>query len=503
MNAALPVRLSTAALPALASRFRVPTYDRGALTPSLLHIGVGGFFRAHQAVYLDDLHNMGAGAEWGYGGIGLLEQDAAMRDVLRLQDNLYTVLERSVQGDRVRVIGSLVDYVHASQDSDVVLQRLAAPTTRIVSLTITEGGYYLNEATGEFNDQHPDIVHDLAHPHAPCCSFGYLAAALDRRRKAGLAPFTVMSCDNVQHNGDVARRTLLAYAERRDPGLQRWIAEHAAFPNSMVDRIVPATSPEHRAVLADRFGIIDEWPVGTEPFRQWVIEDRFPQGRPAWDAVGVQLTADVAPYEKMKMRLLNGSHQALCYVGLLLGHEYVHDAIADADVRRLVRMIMDDEVTPLLPELPGIDLAAYKDTLLERFGNPTLADTLARVATDGSARMPKFVLPSLVEQVRRGGPIDGLCFTLAAWFHYLAGRDDRGRPLAIVDPLASRLVAAVRAADASADALFGLDDLIDASLARSPRVRARVTACLRSLREAGGRATLSQFCNTAWNRNHE
>jgi mannitol 2-dehydrogenase len=496
------VRLRASTLPALRGRVRVPGYDRSALTPNLLHIGVGGFFRAHQAVYLDDLLHLDASGDWGYGGIGLLGQDARMHDVLRAQDSLYTILERDADGDSARVIGSMVEYLHAQDNAGRVLQRLSDPTTRIVSLTITEGGYYLDDATGEFNEQHPDIVYDLAHPHVPLCSFGYLAEALDRRRKLGIGPFTVMSCDNLQHNGDVARRTLLAYAERRDAGLHRWIAEHAAFPNSMVDRIVPATTPEHRATLAERFGIVDAWPVGTEPFRQWVVEDTFPGGRPAWDRVGVQFTSDVAPYEKMKMRLLNGSHQALCYIGLLLGHEHVHDAIADPDIRRLLGTIMDDEVTPLLPDLPGLDLAQYKRTLVERFANSTLADTLARIATDGSARMPKFVLPSIIEQLRRDGPIDGLCFTLAAWFHYLSGSDERGRPFDIVDALKSRLVTAAQASSADADALFDLDDLIDASLAKSPRVRSRVTAYLRGFREDGCRRTLARTLNSERQRNH-
>lgn len=487
------MRLSVATLPRLSGLVRVPAYDRGAIMPSLLHIGVGGFFRAHQAVYLDDLLQLHGSGEWGYGGIGLLEQDGRMRDVLRSQDCLYTVIERGAAGDSARVIGSLVEYLHAHEDRDLVLARMTAPGTRIVSLTITEGGYYLNEATGEFNEGHPDIVHDLAHPHAPRCSFGYLTEALDRRRKAGLGPFTVMSCDNLQHNGNVARRMLLAFAERRDASLHRWIAEHTAFPNSMVDRIVPATTPEHRAVVADRFGVADAWPVGTEPFRQWVIEDRFPNGRPAWELVGAQLTGDVSPYEKMKMRLLNGSHQAMCYIGMLLGHEYVHDAIGDADIRRLLRTIMDDEVTPLLPSTPGIDVASYKRTLLERFANPTLRDTLARIGTDGSARMPKFVLPSIVEQLQRGGPIEGLCFTVAAWFHYLAGRDDRGRPLEINDTMNARLVTAARAPGQDADALFDLNEVIDDSLARSPGVRERVTWFLRSFREHGCRATLTRF----------
>jgi mannitol 2-dehydrogenase len=488
-----PLRLAAATLGRLPPRVRVPTYDRSIVQPSLMHIGVGGFHRGHQAVYLDDLLETTRNPEWGCCGVGLLEQDARMRDVLRAQDCLYTVLERDPAGDEARVIGSIVEYLHAQEGRDLVLSRLAAPGCRIVSLTITEGGYYLNEATGGFNDAHADIVHDLAHPQAPRCSFGYLVEALDRRRRAGAAPFTVLSCDNIEHNGTTARRMLLAFAERRDPALARWIAEHAAFPNCMVDRIVPATTPGHRAVLAEEFGIADAWPVGTEPFRQWVIEDRFPGGRPAWDLVGVQMTGDVSPYEKVKMRLLNGSHQAMCYIGMLLGHEFAHDAIADPGIRRLVQRVMDDEVTPLLSSPPGIDLAGYKRTLVERFANPTIGDTLARIGTDGSARMPKFVLPSIAEQLERGGPIDCLCFTVASWFQYLAGRDDRGRPLTVVDAMRDRLVAAASQAGDAPDALFGLGDLVDDALAQSPRFRGKVADVLRSFRENGCRSTLDRF----------
>jgi mannitol 2-dehydrogenase len=275
--------------------------------------------------------------------------------------------------------------------------------------------------------------------------------------------------------------------------LQRWIADQVAFPNSMVDRIVPATTPEHRAVISGRFGVVDAWPVGTEMFRQWVIEDHFPGGRPAWDLVGAQMTSDVSPYEKAKMRLLNGSHQAMCYIGMLLGYECVHDAIGDSGIRGLVQTLMDDEVTPLLSSPPGLDLADYKRTLLERFGNPAIRDTLARIGTDGSARMPKFVLSSIAEQLRQGGPIDCLCFTVAAWFHYLAGRDDRGRPLEIADALKQRLVAAASDSSPGHEALFGLNDLIDADVAQSPRFRQRITATLHSFREHGCRLTLHRL----------
>jgi mannitol 2-dehydrogenase len=257
-------------------------------------------------------------------------------DALLSQDCLYTLVERSQQGDKARVVGSIVDFLFACDDKEAVLQRMASGQTKIVSMTITEGGYYVHSGTGEFDAQHPDIQHDLAHPQQPTCSFGFLLEALDRRRKAGQPPFTLMSCDNIQGNGDVLKKMLLAFAELRDPVLANWLARNGLFPNSMVDRITPATTDEHRQLVQDTFGIDDAWPVMTEPFKQWVIEDQFVQGRPAWESVGAQLVTDVLPYEKMKLRLLNASHQALCYIGLLFGYEFVHQTMEDADIRTLV-----------------------------------------------------------------------------------------------------------------------------------------------------------------------
>ena len=460
---------------------------------SLLHIGVGGFYRAHQAVYLDDLLQQPGNTAWGYCGIGLLPQDAAMRDALQSQDCLYTVVERSASGDRARVIGSLLNYLHAPQDPEAVLNALASPQTRIVSLTITEGGYYVNEGTGEFNDAHPDIVHDLQHPRQPKCSFGYLVEALSRRSANGLGPFTVMSCDNLQHNGDVARKMILAFAERRDPGLAAWLREHCAFPNSMVDRITPATTDEHRALLREKFGLTDAWPVATEPFKQWVIEDNFPGGRPAWEKVGAQMTADVLPYEKMKMRLLNASHQAMCYIGMLLGYEFAHEAMQDARIRKLVRTMMDVEVTPLLQAPAGIDLERYKQSLIERFSNPTIRDQLSRIGTEGSARIPKFVLPSIVDALSRGTPVKLLSFTVAAWFRYLTGTDDAVREMPVIDPMAEKLQERARRGGRDPGFMLGMRELFGDELPRSPAFADEVKRALASFYDAGAKATLAAY----------
>jgi len=488
------IQLNAANLANLPAAVAVPTYARDKVAHSIVHIGVGGFFRSHQAVYLDRLLHQPGEAEWGYCGVGLLPHDAAIRDAMRSQDCLYTVVERSAEGDTARVIGSVLDFLYAPDDPEAVLEQMADPGTRIVALTITEGGYYVNQGNGEFDATHPDIQHDLAHPHAPRCSFGFLLEALQRRRERGLAPFTIMSCDNLQNNGDVARTMLLAFAGLRDPGLADWLAAHGAFPNSMVDRITPATTDEHRALVRERFGIADAWPVMAEPFTQWVIEDRFPGGRPAWERVGAQLTDDVLPYEKMKLRLLNAGHQAMCYIGMLLGYEFAHEAMADADIRRLLVKLMDVEVTPLLPPVEGIDLADYKRTLVERFSNPAIRDQLARIGTEGSARIPKFVLPSVREQLERGGPIEVLSFTVACWFRYLNGVSELGTPMPLNDPHGERLRALALQGGADAGPLLSMRDLFG-ELADAPRFVDAVSDALARLYRNGARAALAHVLN--------
>jgi mannitol 2-dehydrogenase len=489
----MTTKLSDANLKRLGPTVRVPAYDRGKVSASVVHIGVGGFHRAHQAVYTDDLLQFESESEWGLCGVGLLKHDARMRDVLLSQDCLYTMVERSSQGDNARVIGSLVDFLYAPADPQRVIERMSSPSCRIVSLTITEGGYYVHQGTGEFDEKHPDIQHDLAHPSEPICSFGYLAEALNRRRTRGIPPFTVMSCDNMQSNGDVIKKMLLAFTELRDPALSRWLSENSAFPNSMVDRITPATTDEHRALVRDRFDIDDGWPVVTEPFKQWVIEDQFPIGRPPWERVGAQMTSDVLPYEKMKIRLLNASHQAMCYIGMLLGYKYADEAMADPQIRKLVETMMEIEVTPLLPVVPGVDLTEYKRTLIERFANPAIRDQLSRIGTEGSARIPKFVLPSIIEQLERGGPIKILSFTVASWFRYLTGVDDQGNEMPLIDPLGNKLRERARTGGKDPQSLLAVGEVFSAALAKSQVFVDQVGEALRSLYEEGARVTLARY----------
>ncbi len=489
----MTTKLNEKNLKSLGPNVRVPSYDRRGVGQQIAHIGVGGFYRAHQAVYADDLLHLGAGNEWGFCGVGLLQHDSRIRDVLLAQDCLYTVVERGAHGEHARVIGSMVNFIFGPGHTEEVLTKLADEERRIVALTITEGGYYVHQGTGEFDAEHPDIRHDLAHPAEPICSFGYLLEALDRRRRRGSAPFTVMSCDNLQGNGDIIKRMLLAFAELRDPKLHNWLVTNCAFPNSMVDRITPATTDELRALVRDEFGIDDGWPVMTEPFKQWVIEDHFPLGRPAWQDVGAQMTSDVLPYEKMKLRLLNASHQALCYIGMLLGYEFAHEALADDQIRKLVEQLMEIEVTPLLPAVPGVDLGEYKKTLIERFSNPAIRDQLSRLGTEGSARIPKFVLPSITEQIERGGPIRKLSFVVASWFRYLNGKDDQGKELPIIDPMSKILVEAAQAGGKDPRKLLSIHAVFSKSLAGSPRFVNELTEALASFYDNGARETLAKY----------
>ncbi len=489
----MPTKLSSSTLGKLPASVRVPQYDRKKIVTRMVHVGVGGFYRAHQAIYTDDL--LAGDSDSGYCGVGLLKHDARMRDVMRDQNCLYTVVERDNTGDQARVVGSVAEFLFAPDDPEAVLEKMASPGTQIVALTITEGGYYVHQGTGEFDAEHPDIRRDLADPHHPSCSFGYLLEAADRRRTRGLAPFTLMSCDNIQGNGDVTKKMLLAFAELRDPALRNWMEANVAFPNSMVDRITPATTEEHRALVREKFGIDDEWPVTTESFKQWVIEDHFSQGRPAWEKVGAQMTSDVLPYEKMKLRLLNASHQAICYSGMLMGLTFAHEALAEPLIRGLMEAMMDVEVTPLLPRPTGIDLTEYKATLVERFANPAIRDQLSRIGTEGSARIPKFVLPSVAEQLQRSGPIDRLSYTVASWFRSLSGQGDAGQTVPVIDPMEAKLRERAKEGGKDPGPLLAMREVFSAEVAENPAFRDRVTAWLRSLYDEGTQATLQKVAS--------
>ncbi len=486
------LKLSQGTLHDLRSDINIPAYDRRQLPPHTVHIGVGGFHRAHQAVYLDDLLALPHMERWGECGMGVLTSDAAMRDALTPQDCLYTVVERSASGQAARVIGSMTEFIYAPDARDAAIEKLAHLQTRIVSLTVTEGGYFIDEATGEFVQHHPAIKRDLLNPAQAETWIGMVAEALDRRRGRGLPPFTIMSCDNLQGNGHIARKVLLAYTACSNPALERWIAENVAFPNSMVDRITPATTAADRASLRESLGIDDAWPVVTEPFRQWVMEDSFCNGRPRWEEGGALMSADVASYEIMKMRLLNGSHLAMAYLAALHGIRYVHEILADPLFFRFIESFME-EVTPVVPSIPGTSVAEYKRELLERFSNPTINDQVTRICSEGSAKIPKWLLPSMQELLDQGGKTGLLSLVLAGWFYYLGqDTDEQGRPLEIIDARAAHLRPMAKAAGNDPTPLLAERSIFGERLSANKRFVAEVEAKLQQLQSSGVEATLRE-----------
>jgi mannitol 2-dehydrogenase len=475
-----------------------PTYDRERVTVGIVHVGVGGFHRAHQAMVIDSLMNQGVGLDWGICGVGVLPGDERMRDALHAQGGLYTLVLKYPDGRlEPRVIGSIVDYLFAPDDPEAVIERMAAPTTKIVSLTITEGGYNVDHVTGAFDDHNADVVHDLEAQAAPRTVFGLVTEALRRRRERGIHPFTVMSCDNIQTNGDVARGAFTAFARLQDPSLAEWIESEVSFPNSMVDRITPVTTDEDRERLADEFGIDDAWPVVCEPFFQWALEDDFTAGRPpverASDDNGiVQVVPEVLPYELMKLRLLNVGHQAIAYVGYLCGYRYAHEAAGDPLIARFARRYMDEEGTPTLLPVPGVDLDAYKTSLIERFANPSVRDTIARLCMETTDRIPKWLLPVVRERLDAGGSVRVSAAIIASWARYADGFDESGDPIDVVDRLRERVMANAARQHDDATA-FIADRSIFGDLIDDERFVDDYVWALGSLYEYGARSMLEQL----------
>lgn len=412
----MPLPLRADARSAYRGPAALPSYDRAATTPGIVHIGVGGFHRAHQAVYLDDLLNRGAAGEWGICGVGVREEDRRIRDVLDAQDGLYTVVAKAPDGSsEARVVGSMVRCLFAPEEGEETLRVLSDPATRVVTLTITEGGYNTEPATGAFIGDNPVILAEAAGEGPPRTHFRLLLDALTQRRRAGVPAFTVLSCDNIQGNGHVARRSMVAYAALVDPGMARWIDDHVSFPNSMVDRITPRTTDTDRADVGAEFGLDDAWPVVCESFRQWVVEDDFPAGRPDLESVGVRMVPDVAPYEMAKLRMLNAGHQVLGHFAFLSGYEHVHEAMRDEGIRELVDGFMACEARPTLPPVEGLDLDRYRATLIERFSNPAIRDTVARMCLETSTTIPTFLLPVIRDRLAAGGSISRGAAVVAAW----------------------------------------------------------------------------------------
>lgn len=487
----MTVKLSLASLDSLPRKVARPSYRRGDLSAGILHFGVGNFHRAHQAVYLDELFNAGEGRDWAIAGAGVLAADAAGRERLAGQDLLTTVVEQDDGHMAARVTGAMVEYLQPG-DADAVVARLVDPAIRIVSLTITEGGYFIDPASGRFDPGHPAIVADARDIVAPKTVFGLILAGLIDRREAGLSPFTVMSCDNLPGNGHVTEDAVAGLAGLIDPDLEAWVRESVAFPNGMVDRITPATTERERAILAGDFGVEDAWPVFCEPFRQWVLEDRFTDGRPALEKVGVTFVKDVAPWELMKIRILNGGHAAIAYPAALMDIHFVHEAMAEPLIRDFLRKLEREEIIPAVPPVPGTDLGDYFDLIERRFSNPRIGDTIPRLCQDGSNRQPKFILPTAADRLKAGAGVTGLSLVSALWCRYCEGGTDSGQVIAPNDASAARLKQAAQESRADPRAFLALSDIFG-DTGTSPAFVDAFSRNLALVREKGARGALETY----------
>ena len=487
----MALKLSRENLPKLAGKVAVPGYDGARLSAGIVHFGIGNFHRAHQAVYLDDLFRLGQGLDWALIGAGVRAADEDMRQKLLAQDLLTTVVEQEAESSTARVTSSMVDFLRPGEAA-AIIGKLSDPAIRIVSLTVTEGGYYIDPATQAFSREHPDIVADAQNPTAPKTVFGLMLAALGGRRAHGVQPFTVMSCDNIPGNGHVARNAVVGLAELGDPALARWVEGNVAFPNGMVDRITPATSARERELLARDFGVEDNWPVFCEKFRQWVVEDHFPAGRPALEKVGVQYVSDVAPFELMKIRILNGGHAIIAYPAALLEIHFAHEAMENDLIRRFLQKVEREEIIPVVPPVPGTDLLDYLDLIDRRFANPKIGDTIQRLCLDGSNRQPKFIVPSVRDRLAAGRSAAGLALESALWCRYCYGETDSGKPIAPNDDNWSRLTERAKAAKAEPRAWLGMEDIYGA-VGKNEAFVAAFEGALKALWAHGTRATLERY----------
>ena len=484
-------RLSSATLDPLPDDVIRPAYDRAAVRAGVVHLGIGAFHRAHQATVFDDVLNAGD-LRWGIVAASL--RSPLVRDQMAPQDGLYTMLVRDDSSERARIIGAVQRVIVAQEEPQALLDALASPHTHIVTLTITEKGYKLDPATGELIEHDPQLAADLASLNRPQTAPGYLVAALAKRKALGLPPFTAISCDNLPHNGRRLRNAVLALAHRHDAPLAEWIAEEGAFPETMVDRIVPATTAEDVTVLAARLDVADQAMVKTEPFIQWVIEDRFCGPRPEFGA-GVQLTAAVAPWEEAKLRLLNGAHSGIAYLGGLAGIEHVHEVLALPAARAFVEALWDEAQTTLSPP-PELDIALYRRELMARFDNPTLRHRTRQIAMDGSQKLPQRLLAPIAARLATGKGIKALSLAVAAWLRWQAGQDDLGNAHDVDDPLAGMIAARLKGAGTTEDrvaAILRVDAVVPPALAENGAFRMALTRWLAMLETQGALATLATF----------
>ena len=467
------------------------TRDRPAPAAGIVHLGVGAFFKAFGAIWLEDAM-AASGGDWGVIGVSLRRPDE--RDKLAPQGYAYQAVELGPDERQVRKVQVLRDILVAHEDPGAVLAAMADPRVRVVSLTVTEKGYTHSPALGRLDFTHPDVVHDLEHPEVPRSTVGFLIRALDLRRKAGTRPFTVLCCDNLPSNGRMLRGLVIEFAERVAPDLAAWIREEGRFPSTMVDRIVPATTPADIKGLAKETGQLDEGPVFHEPFRQWAIEDKFVDDvRPDFGAAGAQLTSEVEPFELMKLRCLNGTHSALAYLGYMAGYETVAEAIADPTLSGFVDRLWRTEIVPSLSVPHGVDLSAYTEALRTRYANPAIRHRTWQIAMDGSQKLPQRILGTVADNLAAGRPVTGLATVVAAWMRYVGGADENGNVIDVRDPLADRLRAlsdGAGSAKVRADALLSVREVFPSVLAADPQFRSLVASSLASLETLGARSTL-------------
>lgn len=427
-------KLNNQNLSRFSEKISIPKYNRSNISTGIVHIGIGGFHRAHQAYYVDELLHNPSNSNWGICGVALLDFDAKIYNTLKEQDGLYTLIVKELDGSLTkRIIGSIIEVLYAPENPVAVIHKMASPEVKVITLTITEGGYNYNEATGEFNFENPLINNDLENPTSPKTVFGYLTQALKLRKENQLKGFSIQSCDNIQGNGHIIEKMLLSYIKVAEPEILAWVKSNVSFPNSMVDRITPSTSSLDISKLKESSNIEDAWPVVCESFKQWVIEDNFVAGRPAWENVGAQFVEDVIPYEKMKLSLLNAGHSILGILGALMGYVTIDQAVKNNAIRSFLITYMENEVTPVLGDLKGVNLKKYKHTLIERFGNSHIKDQIDRICSQSSAKIPIFILPTIKLQLKQNKVIKNGAFLVAAWAVYSLGKDKSGKALNVID----------------------------------------------------------------------
>lgn len=486
----MSIKLNNQTLDTLPSSVKKPNYSRASLSPGIIHIGVGNFHRAHQAMYMHKLFDAGLAHDWAIRGAGIKSYDAVMRDKLQQQDWLTTVVELDENNLTAQVTASMMDFI--DNDAATLITALSESEIRIVSLTITEGGYFMDDKTGAFNLAHPEIQADIANIAQPSTVFGLMIAALKIRRDNNIQPFTVMSCDNIPHNGDVVRRVIQEMANAIDANLASWIKANVTFPNSMVDCITPATSAQERERLTSLFDIEDQAPVFCEPFRQWVLEDNFVNGRPPLEQAGVEFVDDVAPYELMKLRILNGGHAAIAYPAALLGINFVHDVMADSQIGPYLKKLVSEEIIPTLAPVPGVSFEEYFSIIQSRFSNPEVRDTVPRLCQDASNRLPKFILPIIAANIAENRDCKGLALVVALWCRLCVEGGENGSNIKLDDPQAERLIAQARLAKKTPAVFLQMNDIFG-NLGNDKNFVKNFTFWLEMLWDVGTLSTLQQY----------